>query len=218
MHKIPYCGVSARMCVSLLTLKQFTDSPGSLEVATPWYFKACSQNFENRLLALSCLTDCPSVRMEQLGSHWTDFHEIWYLSIFRKYVKAIQFLLKLGTNNVCFTRRPTCIPDHISLNSCKNDKCFWKKVVEKIKTHFVCSVTFFLSLKSCSLWGNVEEYCRAGQVTDDNITRRMRIAFWIPKARHTHTHTVCICYCSSTEQCLHERSSMLLLAYIACLV
>ena len=27
---------------------------------------------------------CPSFRMEQLGSHWTDFHEIWYLSVFFK--------------------------------------------------------------------------------------------------------------------------------------
>jgi hypothetical protein len=27
-----------------------------------------------------------SVRMEQLGWHWTDFHEILYLSIFRKSV------------------------------------------------------------------------------------------------------------------------------------
>ena len=26
----------------------------------------------------------PSVRTEQHGSHWTDFHEIWYLSVFRK--------------------------------------------------------------------------------------------------------------------------------------
>ena len=25
-----------------------------------------------------CLYVRPSVRMEQLGSHWTDFHEIWY--------------------------------------------------------------------------------------------------------------------------------------------
>jgi len=25
---------------------------------------------------------CPSVRMEQVGSHRTDFHEIWYTSIF----------------------------------------------------------------------------------------------------------------------------------------
>ena len=34
-----------------------------------------------------------SVRMEQLGSHWTDFHEIWYLNIFRKSVGKIQVLL-----------------------------------------------------------------------------------------------------------------------------
>jgi hypothetical protein len=25
---------------------------------------------------------CPSALMEHLGSHWTDFYEIWYLSIF----------------------------------------------------------------------------------------------------------------------------------------
>ena len=31
----------------------------------------------------ACLSVCPSVHMEQLGSHWTDFHEIWYLSIFQ---------------------------------------------------------------------------------------------------------------------------------------
>jgi len=23
------------------------------------------------------MSACPSVRIEQLGSHWTDFHEIW---------------------------------------------------------------------------------------------------------------------------------------------
>jgi len=36
----------------------------------------------------------PSVRMEQLGSYWTDFYEIWYLNIFRKYVAKIQESLK----------------------------------------------------------------------------------------------------------------------------
>jgi hypothetical protein len=35
-----------------------------------------------------------SVRMKQLGSHWTDLHEIWYLSIFRKTVEKIQVSLK----------------------------------------------------------------------------------------------------------------------------
>jgi hypothetical protein len=27
------------------------------------------------------------VLMEQLGYHWTDFHEIWYMAIFRKFIK-----------------------------------------------------------------------------------------------------------------------------------
>ena len=41
------------------------------------------------------------------------------------------------------------------------------KVVEKIKTHILCLVTFFR--KSCRLWVNVEKYCRAGQATDGNM-------------------------------------------------
>jgi hypothetical protein len=36
------------------------------------------------------MSACPSVRMEELGSHWTDFHEILYLSIFAKAVEKIQ--------------------------------------------------------------------------------------------------------------------------------
>jgi hypothetical protein len=46
---------------------------------------------------------CLSVRMEQLVSHWTDFHEIWYLSNFRKSVEKIRVLLKSDKNNGYFT-------------------------------------------------------------------------------------------------------------------
>jgi hypothetical protein len=35
-------------------------------------------------LALPVLCLCV-FRTEQLGSHWTDFHEIWYLSMLRKF-------------------------------------------------------------------------------------------------------------------------------------
>jgi hypothetical protein len=35
----------------------------------------------------------PSVGME-LGSHWADFHEIWYLSIFGRSAEKIQVSLK----------------------------------------------------------------------------------------------------------------------------
>jgi hypothetical protein len=32
--------------------------------------------------------------MEELGFHWTDFQEIWCLSIFKKSAKKIKVLLK----------------------------------------------------------------------------------------------------------------------------
>jgi len=37
---------------------------------------------------------------------------------------------------------------------------FQTKVVQKIKTHISCSVTFFL--ESCRLWDNVGKHFRAG--------------------------------------------------------
>ena len=52
--------------------------------------------YEKRLLASSSLSVrlSVSVRMEQLGSQWTDFHEILYLNIFRKFVEKIRVLIK----------------------------------------------------------------------------------------------------------------------------
>jgi hypothetical protein len=44
-----------------------------------------------------------SVRMEQLGSHWTDFNEISY--IFRKSIQKIQVLLKSDRKNGHYTWR-----------------------------------------------------------------------------------------------------------------
>ena len=45
---------------------------------------------------------CSSVHIEQLRSHWTNFHQIWYLSIFRKSLEKIQVSLKSGKNNGYF--------------------------------------------------------------------------------------------------------------------
>jgi hypothetical protein len=59
----------------------------------------------------------PSARMEKRGSHWTDFHEIWNLVIFRKSVEKIQVSLKSDKNDGYFTWRPLYIYDHISLSS-----------------------------------------------------------------------------------------------------
>jgi len=43
--------------------------------------------------------------MKQLGSHWTDFHVILYLSSFQKSVKKFQVLLKYNMNNGNFYKK-----------------------------------------------------------------------------------------------------------------
>jgi len=44
---------------------------------------------------------------------------------------------------------------------------FRTRVVEKIKTHILCPIYF--CRKSCRVWDNVENFCRAGQATDGNM-------------------------------------------------
>ena len=53
---------------------------------------------------------------------------------------------------------------------------FQKKVLEKIKTYILCSVTFFFR-KSCRLRENVENYFRVGQATNDNTAREHCMLF-----------------------------------------
>jgi hypothetical protein len=46
---------------------------------------------------------CPSIRTEQLGSYWADFHKIGYFGIFRKSVEKVQVTLTSDENNGYFT-------------------------------------------------------------------------------------------------------------------
>ena len=85
---------------------------------------------------------------------------------------------------------------------------FQTKVVEKITTHSICSVTFS---KSCPLWDNVEKYVEldSPQMTLWCIC----IACWIPKATNTHAK-----YVIFIAFPLHECLSILHCMCIACLV
>jgi hypothetical protein len=86
---------------------------------------------------------------------------------------------------------------------------FRTKVVEKIKTHILCSVTFFR--KTCRLWENVEtNYCKSGQATDDNMAHA-----------HCMLHTLgyknteyVILIAFPQQLLLHERALMLHYTYI----
>jgi hypothetical protein len=94
-------------------------------------FRRFSQNCEKRLLVSSQV--CPSVRMEQFISHWTDFHEISYLRILRKSVEKIQVSLKSDKNNGYFIGRPIYTFDNISLSSSYKWEIFKQKLLRKSK-------------------------------------------------------------------------------------
>jgi hypothetical protein len=81
-----------------------------------------------RACACACVLVCVRVRMEQLGSHWTDFHCILHLNIFRKSVEKIEVALKSENNNGYFTRSRAYIYENIWLNSSQNKKCFRQKL------------------------------------------------------------------------------------------
>jgi hypothetical protein len=62
-----------------------------------------------------------------------------------------------------------------------------------------------------------KKYGKAGQATDDNTMRRMRLVFWITKATDTYSEYV-IVISFPLQQWLRERSSILGSKNSACLV
>jgi len=64
---------------------------------------------------------------------------------------------------------------------------FQTNVAEKVNTHILCSITFFLENRTVYeiMWKNLVQRGRPQMKI-----RRMRIACWLPKARITQTQVV----------------------------
>jgi hypothetical protein len=79
-----------------------------------------------------------------------------------------------------------------------------RKVVQKIKTHILCSITCFPKL--CRLCVNVEKYVyvRAEHATDGSVIRRLRLACLVSKVTDTHREYV-ILIAFPMQVCLRER-------------
>ena len=173
-------GPSAQMQKATISSGMSACQPARLPACPPARLPSCS------LSRLStCMFVCLSVHMQQLGSHWTDFHEIRYLRIFLKLVEKIQVSLISDMNNGQITWRSMCIYDNISLIS------FWIRYVQSESRgenpkHILCSITFLPENCAVSetMW---KKYCTVGQATDDNITRRVRFVCWINKSTDTHS-------------------------------
>jgi hypothetical protein len=104
-------------------------------------YRRVRKNCEKRLSASSYLPVCPSVRTEQLGSHWVDFHEILYLRLFRKYVKKIEVLLKYEKNNGTLQKHQYKLII-ISRSFILRKRNISDKCCRKLKTHILGSMTF----------------------------------------------------------------------------
>jgi hypothetical protein len=85
---------------------------------------------------------------------------------------------------------------------------FQIKVVEKIKTHILCSLKLCFSRKSCNLWDSVEKYPTVRQATDDNMVHvHCVLDTYGYKDTLSIVYVVLIAF--PLQQWLHERASLL---------
>jgi hypothetical protein len=144
-----------------------------------------------------------SVRVKQLGSHWTDFHDIWHLSIFRKSVDKPQVSSKSGENTLHESQYVFLIISRSLLLRMRNVS---NKNCRENQTHILLTITFFR--KSYRLRDNVEKYCRTWQGTWQYSVCALRVAYlWLQhtlKIRHT--------YCFSTATMV-ARTRLIVMLY-----
>jgi len=88
---------------------------------------------------------------------------------------------------------------------------FQTKVVEKIKTHILLSMTRFL--ESCRWRDNVENYFRAWQATDDNIAHAHCM---LDNYRYKQTLRIYNSYCFCTTRMV-ARTRFSVTLYVHCL-
>jgi len=115
------------------------------------------QNCKKQLLASLCL----SVHMQQLGSHWVDFYEIGYLSMFLKTVKKIHVSFKIRQEKQLLYMKTTKHFLSYLTQFFLEWEMFHTKVVEQINTHTLCSIIFFLNRAIYDImWKNAVEQSR----------------------------------------------------------
>ena len=157
-----------------------------------------------------------SVRMEQLGSHCIDFHEIWYWSIFLKSVKKIHVSLKSDMYNGYFTWRLIYILTYLAVSRSVliMGNVSGKMCGEKSKHAFYIQNFFFRKNLTVYevMWTNIEE------------TGRPQITIWLERiscliAKATNTQSeYAILTTFPPQQWSHERTSILRHTHIPCLV
>jgi len=141
--------------------------------------------------------------MKELGSHWTDFHEIWYSSIFKKYVEKIQVLLK--SERVLYTKIYVHLWKYL-VHFFSEWEMFQSKFVDKIKTHFFIFNSFFFSK-------TVPFMRQCGKILFSRTSNRGRyntahVLCMLGNFKNADTHSEYVIPLFSRQKWLRERASM----------
>jgi hypothetical protein len=152
-----------------------------------------------------------SVCMAHQGSHWMDFHEIWYVSILYKSVEKIQVSLKSDTNSGYFTRTSINTYDNMTEYLLKWEM-FQTNIVVKIKT-FLYSVELIFP-KNCAFyeitWKNMV-------VLDSHRSPyNVALALYILDNKATNTFRMYNTYCFSVAPKVMQMRLIVTL-YVHCL-
>ena len=129
--------------------------------------------------------------MEKLGSHWTDFHEIWYLSIFfRKSLEKILVSLKSDKNNGYVTWRPSTFMTIYRWVLLRMRNVSYKRRRENQNIHFIFSNFFPPPEIIWVMWKNT--------VKPDRLLMTISHGACALHAGYRHTLGICNTYCFST--------------------
>ena len=145
-------------------------------------------------------------------SHWTDFYEKLYLSLFRIFVQKIKVLIKSDRQEkrVLYMKTSLHFWSYLAQFSLKLEM-FQTNFVEKIETHILYSITFFFENRG------VYEIMWKKNVVEPGRPRmtiwRKRVICWISRVTNTNSeHVIRIAF--PLQQWLHERASILRYNYI----
>jgi hypothetical protein len=149
-------------------------------------FQALSLQCEKIPLTLSCLS---------VWNKWASTGQIFMRFDIRVFFESLSWKLKFHYNRTrmlgtLYEDQHTFL-SYLAQFFLKWDM-FQTKVVDKIKTYMLRSITCFL--KWCLLWDNVETYGRTGQATEDNMAHAYCM---LGDQGYRHTLRICNTYCFS---------------------
>jgi len=165
-----YCSFSVRSTVFIVSRKvAYYSKFRWLDICRFYlirFFKR-GRNIAKTISFVTCLSVCPSVRMEQLGSHGNCFMKFGIWERFQNLSRNFKFhyTMKRITGTLHEDLCTFIIISRSFLLRIRNIS--EKRCRENQNTSFIIFNNFFLIW--CFLWDNVEKYCRP----DYNITRSM---------------------------------------------